>query len=46
MFGVVLLVTSGSSDDFSFFIVLSLGLFAMYFPRRGQWEDWARQVGC
>ncbi len=45
MFGVVPLVTSGSSADFCFFIVRSLGLFARYFPRRGQWEDWARQVG-
>ena len=45
IFGVVLFVTFGSSADFYLFLVLSLGLFAFYFPRRDQWEEWARQAG-
>ena len=46
VFGVVLFVISGSSADFYLFLALSLGLFAIYFPRRDQWEEWARQMAA
>ena len=44
LFGFVLFVVSGSSADFYGFLVLSLLLFGIYFPRRDQWEEWARQI--
>ena len=44
VFGVVLFVISGSAADFYLFLALSLGLFAIYFPRHDRWEEWARQM--
>lgn len=43
LFGFVLFVVSGSSADFYFFLVLSLLLFGIHFPRWDQWQEWARR---
>lgn len=44
LFGFVLFLIAGSALDFYFFLVLSLLLFGIHFPRWDQWEEWARQV--
>lgn len=44
LLGFVLFVVSGSSADFYVFLVLSLLLFGIYFPRWDRWEEWSRQV--
>lgn len=44
LFGFVLFVIASSSADFYVFFVLSLALFAVHFPRRDRWEEWARQT--
>ena len=43
--GFVLFLIAGSAVDFYFFLVLSLLLFGIHFPRYEQWEAWARQIG-
>ncbi len=42
VYGLVIFLISGSVADFYLFLVLSLALFGVWFPRRDRWEDWAR----
>lgn len=35
---------AGSAVDFYFFLVLSLLLFGIHFPRWDQWREWARRI--
>lgn len=42
VFGFVLFLVGGSVVDFYFFLVLSLVLFGIYFPRYDQWAQRAR----
>ncbi len=44
VYGVVLFVLSRATIDFYPFFVLALGLFAVHFPRRERWDQWARQM--
>ena len=44
LFGVVLFLLGGRWADFYGFAVVSLGAFLFNFPRRSQWEEWARQL--
>ncbi len=41
IYGLVLFLVGGNSSDFYLFLFLSLALFALYFPRYSQWEEWA-----
>ncbi len=41
IYGLVLFLIGGSTFDFYLFLFLSLALFALYFPRYSQWEEWA-----
>ncbi len=41
VFGLVLFLLSGSTLDFYVFLVLCLVCLGIYFPRYGQWEQWA-----
>ena len=43
VFGFVLFLVTGSAVDFYFFLVLSLLLFGIHFPRWDQWQEWARR---
>lgn len=43
LWGFVLFVVAGSLVDFYFFLVLSLLLFGLHFPRWDQWQEWARR---
>lgn len=44
LWGFVLFVVAGSAVDFYFFLVLSLLLFGIHFPRWDQWQEWARRI--
>jgi len=44
VFGFVLFLVTGSAVDFYFFLVLSLLLFGVHFPRWDQWQEWARRI--
>ena len=46
LWGVVPFVVAGSAVDFYFFLVLSLLLFGVHFPRWDQWQEWARRIAC
>jgi hypothetical protein len=45
IYGLVLFVIGGNSFDFYLFIFLSLVLFAVYFPKYSQWEEWVNSTG-
>ena len=44
IYGLVLFLIGGRRADFYGFSALALLAFAVYFPRRSQWEAWARQA--
>lgn len=44
LFGFMLFVIGGSPADFYLFLALALVLFAVHFPRRDRWEEWARRA--
>ncbi|MFQ6081821.1 MAG: hypothetical protein ACE5WD_00495 [Candidatus Aminicenantia bacterium] len=43
--GLVLFFIAGNSLDFYTFMVISLILFSIYFPRYNQWEEWIKKQG-
>jgi len=43
IFGLVLFFLTQKSLDFYLFLGLSLTLFAVFFPRLSQWEEWLKQ---
>lgn len=43
IYGVVLFMIGGYRADFYGFAAFSLVAFAIHFPRRSQWEEWARE---
>ena len=45
IYGLVLFIIGGSSFDFYLFVFLSLALFAVYFPKYSQWEEWVNSTG-
>jgi hypothetical protein len=45
IYGLVLFIIGGSSFDFYLFVFLSLALFAVYFPKYPQWEEWVNSTG-
>jgi F0F1-type ATP synthase membrane subunit c/vacuolar-type H+-ATPase subunit K len=45
IYGLVLFIIGGNSFDFYLFIFLSLVLFAVYFPKYPQWEEWVNSTG-
>jgi uncharacterized membrane protein YedE/YeeE len=42
LLGWVLFFLSGNSSDFYVLLVISFVLFAMYFPRHTNWQEWIR----
>jgi hypothetical protein len=46
VFGLVLFLIDGSSIDLYGFNVLSLLLFALFFPRYRQWEEWSQRAAA
>jgi uncharacterized integral membrane protein len=44
IYGLVLFLLGGQRADFYGFAALALVGFAVYFPRRSQWEAWAQQA--
>ncbi len=44
IYGLVFFLIAGDSLDFYIFMLLSLIYFAVYFPRYGQWEEWAKGI--
>ena len=44
IYGVVLFLLGGQRGDFYGFAAFALLGFAVYFPRRSQWEAWAHQA--
>jgi hypothetical protein len=44
IYGFVLFLLGGQRADFYAFAAFALLGFAIYFPRRSQWEAWARQA--
>ena len=44
IYGVVLFLLGGQRTDFYGFAAFALVGFAVYFPRRSQWEAWAQQA--
>ena len=45
IYGLVLFIIGGNSFDFYLFMFLSLVLFAVYFPKYPQWEEWVNSTG-
>jgi F0F1-type ATP synthase membrane subunit c/vacuolar-type H+-ATPase subunit K len=45
MYGLVLFLIQGNSNDFYLFLALSLFCFVVYFPRYGMWEEWIAEQG-
>jgi hypothetical protein len=45
IYGLVLFIIGGNSFDFYLFMFLSLILFAVYFPKYPQWEEWVNSTG-
>ena len=45
IYGLVLFIIGGNSFDFYLFVFLSLVLFAVYFPKYPQWEEWVNSTG-
>lgn len=43
IYGLILFLIAGSRSDFYGFLVLSAVLYAVYFPRYGQWEQWVHE---
>jgi F0F1-type ATP synthase membrane subunit c/vacuolar-type H+-ATPase subunit K len=43
IYGLVLFLIAGNRADFYSFAAFSLLAFAIHFPRRSQWEEWARE---
>jgi F0F1-type ATP synthase membrane subunit c/vacuolar-type H+-ATPase subunit K len=43
IYGLVLFMIGGNRADFYGFAAVSLLAFAIYFPRRSQWEDWVHE---
>ena len=38
--GLALFIIGGARTDFYILLVMSLAMFAVYFPRLSQWKDW------
>lgn len=45
IYGLVLFLIGGNRADFYGFAAFSLLAFAIHFPRRSKWEEWAREHG-
>jgi F0F1-type ATP synthase membrane subunit c/vacuolar-type H+-ATPase subunit K len=43
IYGLVLFLIQGNSNDFYLFLALSLLCFSVYFPRYGAWEEWTAE---
>ncbi len=43
IYGLVLFLMAGNSLNFYIFLILCLVCLGIYFPRYGQWEDWAKR---
>jgi hypothetical protein len=45
VYGLVLFLIGGRPMDFYTFAIVALLGLAVFFPRRSQWEEWARRAG-
>ncbi len=43
IYGLVLFLIQGNSNDFYLFLALSLLYFSIYFPKYGKWEEWTAE---
>jgi F0F1-type ATP synthase membrane subunit c/vacuolar-type H+-ATPase subunit K len=42
IYGLVLFLIQGNSDDFYLFLLVSLFYFSIFFPKYGAWEAWMK----
>lgn len=43
IYGLVLFLIQGNSDDFYLFLLVSLFYFTIFFPKYGSWEAWMKE---
>jgi hypothetical protein len=44
LYGLIVFLITKNSSDFYIFLILGLISSAIYFPRYGQWEEWAKRI--
>ncbi len=43
IYGLVLFLVQGNSNDFYLFLLISLAYFSMFFPKYGAWKAWMKE---